>query len=135
MADDTLAPDPLKILGQHLRSSTLVTALVGQRSSLILSTTLPAIRYAVAANPKTGPDEWAPSAQIECWANDDAAASDLARAAAASINDLPGARSTGLVAEAEVTNIFSSPDPDTHRPRVIVLVALLVYATDEVETP
>lgn len=131
---DALLPDVDRIIGEHLRSNALVTALVGTRSSEVLSTTLPAIRYAVTATPKRGPEEWAPTAQVECWAVTDAAARRIARAVVAAVASLPGARTTGHVAAAEATNAFSSPDPDTKRPRVIVLVDLLVYATDALES-
>jgi hypothetical protein len=133
---DALIPDIVLILGEHLRGSALVTARVGARSGERLSQTLPAIRYAVTATPWRGPEEWEPTAQIECWAPDDGdeVAWDTARAVVASIADLPGQRSTGMVAAAEATNVFSSPDPETHRPRVIVLVNLLVFGTDPEES-
>jgi hypothetical protein len=90
----------------------------------------------VTATPKRGPEEWEPTAQVECWADvdDEQAAWDTARAVVASIAGLPGQRTTGLVAAAEATNVFSSPDPETHRPRVIVLVNLLVFGTDPEES-
>jgi hypothetical protein len=124
----------MRILGEHLRSHALVTARVGTRSSESLSTTLPAIRYAIVATPKRGPEEWEPTGQVECWAATSADAERTARAVVASMADLPGQRSTGYVAAAEATNVFPSEDPETHRPRVIVLVSLLVYGTDPEES-
>lgn len=131
---DALMPDPNVIIGEHLRSHARVTALVGTRSSTKLATTMPAIRYTVTSNPKRGPEEWEPSLQVECWGTSEQGAEQLARAVEASLTDLPGARRTGEVAAAEATNAFPSPDPETDRPRVIVLVTLLLFALDPVES-
>lgn len=132
---DAAMPDPGLIVGTHLRAHPRVTALVDQRSSLRLATTMPAIRYAVTSNPKRGPEEWAPTVQVECWAVKDEQAWEIATAVASSLPDLPGVRATGQVVQADVTNVFTSPDPDTQRPRVIVLVSVLLFALDPVEFP
>lgn len=132
---DALMPDAALILGEHLRSHRYVTAKVGARSSTTLAATMPAIRYAIASRPRVGPEEWAVRAQVECWADvgQERAAEATARAVEASLPDLLGTRSTGEVAGADVTNAFPSTDAATKRPRVIVLLDLLVYALDPVE--
>lgn len=128
-------PHPGLITGQHLRTHPRVIARVGTRSSTSLATTLPAIRYTTTSCPHTGVEEWSPTVQVECWANDEATAWAVAGAVVASVADLPGTRATGEVVAAEATTAFDSPDPATSRPRVIVLLSMTVYALDPVESP
>jgi len=134
---DALMPDPSLIVGAHLRTHPLVKRRVGTRSSESLNATLPAIRYSCTTNRRTGPEEWRARMQVECWADlkGEKAAMDTARDVVASLEDLPGARATAEVISADVTNSFPAPDPDTKRPRQIVLVDLLLYALDPVEAP
>lgn len=125
------------IIGEHLRSHPAVTAHVGARSAVSLSSTLPAIRYALVYSQTPGPEEWRAHVQVECWADvgQDETCDRTARAVVASLPDIPGESSSGYVVGTEVTNVFTAADPDTDQPRVIVLVTLLLYATDLLETP
>lgn len=127
---DAKMPRPVAILGNHLRSAAEVTAIVAQRTSVKLATTLPAIRLALVSNAKRGPEEWDALVQVECWAAKDETCDDIAVAVEHSLPALAGQRTSGYVVAADVRNVISSPDPETDGPRLIVTVELLIYATD-----
>lgn len=143
MSQSDPLPDIIAVLRDHLRSAPGVTAIVAGRSSLALDQTLPAIRYAVPNRRRVGPQEWTSQVQVECWDEygQDRAADELADAVVQSVPALaaehrpaPG-RVVIDVCAASVSNVFPSPDNETGRPRVVVLLDLLLYAHTASEAP
>lgn len=134
---DPVAPPTLGIIGRFLRNHSAVTALVGTRSSLKLTSSLPAIRYSLVAGQPRQTWEYLPQFQVETWTTVDGEelAEEIALTVRAAWPDIVGRHGDALIAGYDVTvEPFQSNDPTTNRARFIQQVQLFAM-TDPQETP
>jgi hypothetical protein len=128
---DALLPDPGELLRVFLLGQPAVTAIVGDRISVALSSGEPSIRYAMVAGNPDGYAVASPLMQVECWGRagtDDGTSSLLARTVVAVVPGMYGDFVGGRVAGGAAENWFPSRDPVTERAREIVHVRLLDHA-------
>lgn len=130
-------PDPVTIIGDHLRSRPEIEAMVGDRVQLTLEGTYPAIRLTLVTGDQAAtvaePGEYDPEFQVECWADKEQDAVTLARLVRDALSDgsINGERSGAWVAGAAVTaEPFTAFDPTSSRPRYIVQTTLVIFALE-----
>jgi hypothetical protein len=132
---DALLPDPGELLRVFLLGQPAVTAIVGDRISVALSSGEPSIRYRLVTGSDGMPEEDHPQLQVEAWGRsgepDDGIASLLLRTVRATLPDFRGQFGDAWVANAYVTVApYRADDPETGRPRLIVQIRMLTYALE-----
>lgn len=119
-------PMPEKVTVALLKGDTVLDALHSGRVSTDLLHGGPACRVALVADLDPTGEWWQPMLQVECWADDQADAGELAAAVKTrwprlGKQTVAGARVSGTwITQGPVF----MPDPHTDRPRYLVTVAL-----------
>lgn len=121
--------DPVKVLIDHYQGKPAVTDVVALRISDRLAGTYPAIRVTPISTRPGIPDEDGALVQIECWADDDRDADDLARTVRFELTGLRGPHpaANAWCAGYDDPTQFRSPDQKTGRSRTIVQTRLYLY--------
>lgn len=128
---DMKMPNPLWVVNDWIKA--LNTA-AGNRVAPKLPGTMPAIRIANVGPRDRGPEEHLARVQVECWADDDDAAANLAATVEAGVPDLAGTYpypTDGVYAHCAGGGVaagpFAAPDPNSQRYRYILDVELWLY--------
>lgn len=127
----TLMPDAEALTVTALTAQAAVVAITPRISTVIPPAPIfPLIRVTKVAD--YGIDREGSSGvliQVECWADDDATASLLARTVQACVGDLPRVTGSGWVALVDVpSGPIPTPDPESERARYILDLEMFVGA-------
>ena len=118
----SLLPDPETLMVAALKAQPSVTAIVAARIGTRIPDvpTFPLIRVThIAGGPDTLASEFV-VIQIECWADDDATASLLARTIVACHTDMRNVSAAGWLALTDPVSLIPMPDPVSERFRYII---------------
>lgn len=124
---DAKMPNPLWVVSTWIK--TLETA-AAKRVSPKLSATMPAIRLANVGPRDRGPEEQLARVQVECWADSEDEAQDLAAEVEAGLPDLAGTyEADGAVCAggSVAAGPYTANDPNSQRYRYILDVELWLY--------
>lgn len=121
-----LLPDPETLVLAALAAQPSITAITGTRigSRIPDLPTYPLIRVARVGGGPDSPSSERVVVQIECWANDDATASLLARTVIAAHVDLRNATAAGWVALTNPVSVIPLFDQVSEKARYIIDVEM-----------
>lgn len=122
-------PDPEQLVIASLKAQSAIAAICGDRIDTVMPNPaqFPLIRVTLVGD--FGPDGEGSNdvvLQLECWADDDATASLLARTVVACRLDLRASTAAGWIALTDVSSVIPAPDPDSSRSRFNVDMPLRV---------